>query len=140
MKVTETPSTRFIGTHEHTLDAKGRLTLPARFRSLLGEGCVVARSQYSDACLAVWKHEDFERFSAQLLSQDMGDEAVRRRVRIWSSEAFDAEIDANGRLAVPQRLRAFAGLSKEVLVIGALETIELWSPENWQTYRGSEDA
>ena len=130
---------RFIGTHEHSLDTKGRLTLPSRFRSSLGEACVIGRSQFSDSCLAIWKSEDFQAFSDQLLSQDLQDETVRRRVRIWSSEAFDAEIDANGRLAIPSRLRDYASLAKEVLVIGALETIEIWSRENWRTYRGGDD-
>ncbi len=129
----------FIGTHEHSLDAKGRLTLPARFRSMLGESCVIGRSEYSDDCLAIWRNSDFVEYSNRLIEQDMQDDAVRRRVRIWSSEAFPVEIDANGRLAVPARLRQYASLVREVLVIGAIKTIELWSPELWSAYRGGDD-
>lgn len=129
----------FIGTHEHSLDAKGRLTLPARFRAVLGESCVIGRSEYSDDCLAIWRNHDFDEYSNRLIEQDMQDDAVRRRVRIWSSEAFPVEIDANGRLAVPARLRQYASLAREVLVIGAIKTIELWSPELWDAYRGGDD-
>ena len=131
---------RFIGTHEHTLDTKGRLTLPSRFRPSLGENCVIGRSQYDDKCLAIWRNEDFEAFSTDLLAHDLHDASVRKGLRIWASEAFIADIDGNGRLAIPQRLRAYADLNREVLVIGALETIEIWAPEAWAAYRGSDDA
>ncbi len=136
---TEGPA-RFIGTHEHSLDTKGRLTLPARFRASLGESCVIGRSEFGDNCLAIWRMSDFDDYSNQLLEEDRKDPAVLRRIRIWTSEAFFAEIDGNGRLAVPARLRNFAALTREVLVIGVIKTIELWSPDNWTTYRGGEDA
>lgn len=133
-------SVRFVGTHEHSLDVKGRITLPARFRNIFGDSCVLARSQFSDLCLVIWREEDFRAYSDELLTQDLRDDSVRRRVRIWSSEAFDAEIDASGRIALPLRLRNYAQLTREVSIVGALETVELWSVENWQRFRGAEDA
>lgn len=130
---------RFIGTHEHSLDIKGRITLPARLRSSIGVSCVVARSRYGDQCVSIWRDADFRSYSDELLADDLRDLEVRRRARIWSSEAFEAEIDSSGRLAIPQRLRRYAQLERDVLVVGAIDTIELWSPVNWEAFKGAED-
>lgn len=131
---------RFIGIHEHNLDPKGRLTLPSQLRRDLGQSCVVSKSQFSDPCLTIWRSEDFNAFSDRYLTADLdGDLSARRRMRSWSSEAFLGEIDATGRLPIPQRLRDFANLTKEVLVVGALQTIELWSVEAWNLHMETQD-
>ena len=130
---------RFIGIHEHNLDPKGRLTLPAQLRRDLGQSCVVSKSQFSDPCLTIWRSQDFNEFSDRYLNADLEDVAARRRLRFWSSEAFMGEIDATGRLAIPQRLRDYANLTKDVLVVGALQTIELWSVEAWNIHMETQD-
>ena len=127
---------KFFGAYEHSLDIKGRLTLPAKFRSFLGEKCFITRSQYEDPCLVVWTQEDFFSFANAFQSQDLSESALRWNMRIWASEAFDIEIDKAGRLALPQALRRFADLDREVLVHGAIGTIELWSPGNWTSSQG----
>ncbi len=126
----------FIGTHEHSLDAKGRITLPSRFRSNLGDACVISVSQYGDKCLVLWRMSDFDDYCAIQRAKDISDIDVRRPVKVWLADTFDQEIDASGRLAIPQRLRNMADLTREVVVIGALDTIELWSPSNWDEFRG----
>ncbi len=129
----------FVGTHEHSLDVKGRITLPARLRSSIGDSCVVARSKYGDRCISVWRDSEFRQYSEELLANDLVDIDRSRSARIWSSEAFAAEIDSNGRLALPLRLRSYAQLERDVLIIGAIDTIEIWSPENWNAFRGVDD-
>lgn len=127
---------KFFGGYEHALDVKGRLTLPAKFRVLLEERCFITRSQYEDRCLVVWTPEDFYSFANSVQSQDLSNPALRRNMRVWASEAFEVEIDKAGRLALPQSLRRFAELEREVRVHGAIGTIELWSPQNWDHTQG----
>ena len=129
---------KFFGSYEHSLDVKGRLTLPAKFRNLLGEKCFITRSQFEDKCLVIWTQDDFYSFANSVQAQDFSNPMLRRNMRVWASEAFDIEIDKAGRLALPQPLRRFAQLEREVLVHGAIGTIELWSPELWEAMQGSD--
>lgn len=122
---------KFFGGYEHSLDVKGRLTLPSKFRADLGDKCFVTRSQFEDSCLVVWTESDFYNYANSFQSQDLSNPALRRNMRVWASEAFDLEVDKAGRLALPQPLRRFAGLEREVLVHGAIGTIELWNPDEW---------
>ncbi len=126
---------KFFGAYEHALDVKGRLTLPVKFRNLLGDKCFVTRSQYEDPCLVIWTQSDFYSFANSLQSQDLSDLSFRLNMRVWASEAFDVEVDKAGRLALPQALRRFAELEREVLVHGAIGTIELWNPGNWAGFQ-----
>jgi len=123
---------KFFGAYEHSLDVKGRLTLPAKFRAYLHDKCFVTRSQYEDPCLAIWTQEDFFAFANSYQSQDLSDPLLRFNMRVWASEAFELEIDKAGRFALPQSLRRFAELDREVLVHGALGIVELWSPDSWR--------
>lgn len=127
---------KFFGGYEHSLDVKGRLTLPAKFRLLVGDKCFVTRSQFEDMCLVIWTQEDFFSFANSVQSQDLSNPALRRNMRVWASEAFEVEVDKSGRLALPQSLRRFASLDREVLVHGAIGTIELWSPSEWRRAQG----
>lgn len=127
---------KFFGGYEHSLDVKGRLTLPAKFRVLLEDKCFITRSQYEDRCLVVWTPEDFYSFANSVQGQDLSDPTLRRNMRVWASEAFEVEIDKAGRLALPQSLRRFAELEREVRVHGAIGTIELWNPEHWDSTQG----
>lgn len=127
---------KFFGRFEHSLDAKGRLTLPAKFRNHLGPICFVTRSHHHDQCLVIWTQEDFYSYADSLQSQDLSNPVLRTNMRVWASEAFDAEIDKAGRLALPQSLRRFAQLEKEIFVHGAIRTVELWNPGIWEEYVG----
>lgn len=134
---TQDMKAKFFGAYEHNLDTKGRLTLPAKFRSILSDKCFVTRSQFEDNCLVIWTQEDFYQFANIMQNQDLSDASLRWNMRVWASEAFDVEIDRTGRLALPSPLRRFANLDREVLVHGAIGTIELWDPPTWLQAQGT---
>ena len=122
---------RFFGRFEHSLDVKGRLILPSRFRTLIGPQAFL--SQYQDRCLALWTPEEFEKQMAEMERlQDQGP-LQRNLARIMASGSTDVDIDRQGRLAIPAYLREFALLESGVLVIGALNRVELWNPVEWET-------
>lgn len=121
---------RFFGNFEHALDAKGRVILPARLRtSFTGPGFL---APYLEGCLGLWTEEGFETEIAIRLAQAGEGPASRNEVREWSAAVFEAEIDRQGRMAVPPHLREYASLTSEVLIVGAIDRIEFWSPTNWQ--------
>ncbi|WP_171788963.1 division/cell wall cluster transcriptional repressor MraZ [Acidimicrobium ferrooxidans] len=132
------PTGRFFGSFSHALDAKGRLTLPVRFRGQFGDQCFVTPSQYEDPCLVVWRVEDFNAFVGEVRAEHWADPEERRRLRSWASEAFEAEIDRLGRLMLPPSHRAYANLDHDVRVHGAFGTVELWDPATWERYRGGD--
>lgn len=120
---------RFFGRYEHSLDVKGRLILPSRFRALIGPQAYL--SQFRDRCLALWTPEEFEKQMAEMERlQDQG-RTQRNLARIMASGSTDVDIDRQGRLAIPGYLRDFARLESGVLVIGALNRVELWNPDEW---------
>jgi MraZ protein len=121
---------RFFGRHEHSLDAKGRVILPARFRASFGPQAYL--SQYLDRCLALWPPDEFEKQMAEREVQQEQGRAERNLARVWASGSAEVEIDRQGRLAIPAYLRAFARLDSGVLVIGALNRVELWDPTEWE--------
>jgi len=112
------------------LDTKGRVILPARFRAIFGPSGYV--SQYQDRCLALWPPDEFDKQMAEMeVLQEQG-RAERNLARIWASGSAEVEIDRQGRVAIPNYLRAFARLAAAVLVIGALNRVELWDPSEWE--------
>lgn len=120
---------RFFGRYEHALDLKGRVILPAKMRvhfSLPGY-----LTTHLEGCLALWTAEEFEREVAQRQAQSELDAVSRNQVREWASSVFEVEVDRQGRMPVPANLRAFAGLEQEVLIIGMINRVELWSPQRW---------
>ena len=120
---------RFFGRHEHTLDPKGRLILPARFRPAFEHGGFL--TQYHDRCLALWTPEEFEKQALGMqAAQEQGREE-RNLARLWASGTQEVEIDRQGRIAIAPHLREFGRLDGDVLVIGALDRVELWSPPLW---------
>lgn len=126
----------FFGTYEHSLDDKGRLILPAKIRARLSGA--VYLTQHHDRCAAMWTLEQFEKeVEAQLAEAEKGS-AERNDVRSWSATVHEVDLDRQGRMAIPQQLRTYAGLEQEVLVIGAINRVELWSPERW-AQKGSGD-
>jgi MraZ protein len=124
----------FFGTFEHSLDDKGRVILPARIRGRL-TGAVYL-TQHLDSCLAMWTLEQFEKeVSAQLAAAETGP-SERNEMRDWSASVHEVELDRQGRMAIPHQLRTYAGLEQEVLVIGAINRVELWSPDRWRQKDG----
>lgn len=121
----------FLGQYEHTLDAKNRLTIPAKFRGRLSEGVVLAKQL--DTCISIWPATSWERFTERSVSsRDALDQNVRRLQRFFHAGAFDASLDAAGRIMVPQPLIEHAGLTKDVMLVGNNDTIEVWDTERWR--------
>jgi MraZ protein len=120
----------FVGEYSHNLDEKGRLTLPARMRELLGERVVVTRGL--EHCLLVFPAGDFEKFLQSINTVGMTGADVRGLSRYFSSKATEDSPDKQGRINIPQPLRDHANLDGEVMVIGAFDHVELWNPMQYQ--------
>jgi MraZ protein len=123
----------FRGRHEHTIDAKGRTSVPARYRDVLdtaGERRIVVTSAL-DPCLVAYSPTEWNDFEAQLGKLPRFDRAVQKLKRIYVSGAVECEIDDVGRILIPATLREYAHLKKEVLWAGAGRYAELWDKEEW---------
>lgn len=123
----------FRGHYEYTLDAKNRLTIPAKFRAALSDGVVLAKSL--EACVGIWTPEGWERFSERAMgSRDPFDPRARLLGRYFHAGSYDSQLDAAGRIMLPPPLIEHADLQKELVVIGNGESIEVWAPEGWRLY------
>lgn len=120
---------KFFGRYEHSLDAKGRVILPAKLRVHFAQPGFLA--PHLEGCLALWTVEEFDKEVAVRLAQAEGDPRSRNAVRDWASAVFEAEIDRQGRMPIPAHLRSYASLEQEVLVVGMINRVELWSPRSW---------
>jgi MraZ protein len=120
----------FFGRYEHSLDAKGRIILPAKLRSHFDLEAFV--TEYHDGCLAIWTPDAFQQQLDAMSRIQVRGEKERRLARFWSSGAYQAELDRQGRISIPPALRKFAGLESAVLVVGAIDRVELWDPAAWE--------
>ncbi len=119
----------FLGQYQHTLDEKGRLMIPARFRDLLPDGAFI--TQGFDRCLMVMTPAYFDEVYRRLTAMNSADPAVRILRRQILSNAFGIEVDRVGRILVPAILREFGGLESEAIVAGVGDHFEIWSPALW---------
>lgn len=122
----------FFGTYTPKLDEKGRLFLPAKFRDQLTEGLVVTRGQ--ERCLTIWSTEDFQRLTDRLREAPVTNKGTRDYVRMLFAAASQEVPDKQGRISIPGSLREYASLTKDVVVIGSMNRIEIWDPTAWATY------
>jgi MraZ protein len=122
----------FLGTHTPRLDDKGRLFLPARFRSALADGLVVTTGQ--EGCLYVFPTQEFHRISALMQSAPGSSRQVRDFVRVFRASAHPDTPDKQGRVTIPAPLRAYAHLDKECTVIGNGNRLEVWDSAAWAGY------
>lgn len=120
----------FLGRHNHNLDAKGRLALPARFRDKLAEGVVVTRG--FDPCLLVYPLDAWMPLAERVAELSISDPDVRRLRRMLFADAVDAQLDGQGRVLIPSELRAYASIEREAVVVGVHTFIEIWTPETWE--------
>ncbi len=127
----------FLGTHSPRLDDKGRLFLPARFRDQLAEGVVITKGQ--ERCLYVFRSGDFARRAEALVDTPLTAKAVRDYSRVLFASAFDEVPDRQGRITVPAGLRAYAGLSRDCVVIGANTRLEIWDAAAWAQYEAAQE-
>jgi MraZ protein len=121
-----------MGTFTPRLDDKGRLFLPAKFRDQLSEGLVVTRGQ--ERCLTVWPMGAFQQLAGQAQEAPVTDKAVRDYTRLLFAGASDDQPDKQGRLSIPPMLREYASLTKDVIVIGVGNRLEIWDAQRWQDY------
>lgn len=122
----------FLGTHTPRLDDKGRLALPAKFRTELEGGLVITKGQ--ERCLFVFPMAEFSRITDLLRSAPVTQRAVRDYSRVFFASASHEVPDGQGRITVPGPLREYAGLSKDCVVIGANSRVEVWDSQAWQNY------
>jgi MraZ protein len=127
----------FLGDHQHTLDAKGRVSLPAKFRAEMTGKLVIAKG-FED-CLYVYSADEYNRFVEELLTTEDFDPRMRRIRRFFTSGAVEAELDSAGRISLPPVLREYASLKKDVAVTGNGNRIEIWDSEAWSAYNGEDE-
>nr|WP_225431585.1 division/cell wall cluster transcriptional repressor MraZ [Bifidobacterium platyrrhinorum] len=121
-----------LGTYTPKIDAKGRMALPARMRSQLGTGLVMARGQ--ERCVYLLPAMEFRRIAMQIQRTSMGNKAARDYLRVFLSGAVDQDPDKQGRVLVPQMLRDYANLGSDIVVIGVGTRAEIWNREAWESY------
>jgi len=120
----------FRGHFDYSLDAKNRLNVPPKFRAAFSEGVVLARGL--EPCVWLWPPTAFERFTDQVLGNLNPVSAERRKLtRYVAGHSFDAELDAAGRITLNPALIEHAGIGREVVVVGVLDYLEVWSRERW---------
>jgi MraZ protein len=122
----------FLGEYEHSLDAKGRVILPAKFRDQLTEGGFVTKGR--GGCLSVFTPEEFENVASQVRELSKRGSKDLNAARSFFSGAADISPDRQGRVVIPPNLRAYAGLTREVVVTGVFSRIEIWDRDRWQEH------
>ncbi len=128
----------FLGRHAHTLDAKGRLAIPARFRDALADGLVLTRG--IDRCLSLYPMPTWRALAEKVSALPITDADARNFRRMVFAEAVDLALDGQGRILVPPELRRYAGLERDALVVGVDASIEIWSPAGWAQVESVMDA
>ena len=127
----------FMGEYSHTIDTKGRLIIPSKFREELGETFVVTKGL--DGCLFVFSDEEWKAFEIKLKSLPLTNKNARQFARFFVAGATPCELDKQGRILLPATLREFAGIEKDVLLTGMLNRIEMWSKEKWNENNSLDD-
>lgn len=123
----------FIGEYQHTIDTKKRLAIPAKFRKDLGEQAIITRGL--DNCLVVYTPAEWEKLAKRLESLPTSQADARNYARIMLSGAADAQLDSLGRILVPDYLKNYAGLKKNVAILGLANRLEIWDAEKWAEHR-----
>lgn len=127
----------FMGEYSHTIDTKGRLIIPSKFREELGETFVVTKGL--DGCLFVFSDEEWKAFEIKLKSLPLTNKNARQFARFFVAGATPCELDKQGRILLPATLREFAGLEKDVVLTGMLNRIEIWSKDKWNENNSLDD-
>ena len=126
-----------MGEYNHTIDTKGRLIIPAKFREQLGNEFVVTKGL--DGCLFVFPMNEWELFEQKLRTLPLTQKSARKFTRFFVAGATECELDKQGRILLPQTLREFAQLEKDVVLSGNLNRVEIWSKANWTDNNAYDD-
>ncbi|PKM91467.1 cell division/cell wall cluster transcriptional repressor MraZ [Candidatus Falkowbacteria bacterium HGW-Falkowbacteria-1] len=127
----------FIGEYNHNLDDKGRLAIPAKFRSLLKKGGVVTKGL--DNCLFLYTNEQWKKIAQKLSALPISQSKARSFARHFLAGAMDLEFDNQGRVTLPEYLRNFSSLKKSVIIAGLYNHLEIWDEEAWSKYKSESE-
>ncbi|MDD2216953.1 MAG: division/cell wall cluster transcriptional repressor MraZ [Eubacteriales bacterium] len=119
-----------MGKYQNSIDQKNRIIVPSKFREELGLRCVLTKG--IDKCLYIYPMSQWESFMKKLSALPSADASVRAFLRHFYAYATECEIDKQGRITIPQELREYAGIQKEVFTMGIMDKIEIWSKEEWE--------
>lgn len=123
----------FIGEYTHNIDQKGRLAIPIKFRQDLAKGAVVTKGL--DDCLFLYTKEEWGKLAAKLADLPISKSNTRAFARLMLAGAMDVELDAQGRIVLPEYLRKYADLKKKVVVAGLYNRLEIWDGAKWEVYK-----
>lgn len=128
----------FIGEYSHTIDQKGRLAIPFRFRKYLRIGAIVAKGLI-DKCLSLYPKEEWEKLANKLTSLPISDPKARAFTRLIFSGAIEVSFDRQGRILLPLYLREYAGLKNQAVIAGVYTRIEIWNKKAWDQYKNQSE-
>ena len=120
----------FVGKYQNSIDSKSRLIIPAKFREELGGRCVIAQSL--DKCLTISTEAEWENFLQELKALPRSNAEARMIRRYFNQSAAKCDVDKQGRVTIPQELKDYAGITKDLVTIGNIDNIEVWSKENFE--------
>ncbi|MBC5626875.1 division/cell wall cluster transcriptional repressor MraZ [Clostridium sp. NSJ-49] len=126
----------FIGEYQHSLDSKNRIVVPSKLREGLGEKFIISKGL--DGCLYAYPIDEWQKFEEKLKNLPLTNRDARAFVRFFVAGATEVETDKQGRGLIPANLREYAGIEKEIVTIGALNKVEIWSKEKWESYNESD--
>lgn len=128
----------FIGEYKHTIDDKGRIAIPIKFRKALVKGAVVTRGL--DTSLFLFPKEEWGKLAEKLAGLPLGQSNSRAFARLMLAGAMDVQMDKQGRIVLPEYLRGYASLKKSVVVAGLFNRLELWDEDKWEAYKKKVEA
>ena len=127
----------FMGEYNHSVDAKGRMIVPSKFREQLGNEFVVTKGL--DGCLFAYSHEEWQRIEDSLREKPLTSKDARKFMRFFFAGAANCELDKQGRILLPANLREYAGIDKEVVSVGVFSRVEIWSKDKWENMNSDAD-
>ena len=125
-----------LGEYRHNVDIKGRVSVPSKFRGDLGQTFVITKGL--DNCLFMYSKQEWETFEQKLKSLPLTNQDARSFVRFFFAGATQCEVDKQGRVNIPQNLREYANITKDVVIVGVATRAEIWDSENWNKYTTSD--
>lgn len=125
-----------IGEYQHNLDSKNRMIIPSKLREDLGRKFIITKGL--DGCLYMYPAEEWQKLQEKLKSLPLSNKDARAFVRFFFAGACEVEMDKQGRGLIPQNLKEYAGIEKEIVSIGVLSRVEVWSKEKWNEYNDSD--
>jgi len=126
-----------MGKYNNSIDSKNRMTVPSKYRDELGYSCVLTKG--NDKCLYIYPMTEWEKVRNKLSSLPTSNKSVRAYVRRVYANAVECEIDKQGRITIPPELREFAGIEKDLVTMGVMNRIEIWSRSEWEMFDINED-